>query len=458
MKTLISVSFILGFFASCTFIPGHKTVTLNNPIIPGYFADPSVVEFEGKYYLYATVDPWGADFLSCWVSDDFANWTFHKLNWPTKEACSTNFSRENMVWAPSVIKRGDSFYMYISVGSEIWCGSAKHPLGPWTNMLDNKPLVPFDTTWYSHEIDAEVFVDDDARAYLYWGSGWGWINGRCWVAELNDDMASFKSDKIEITPESYFEAPWMIKNRGKYFLTYSEGKTIEDSYEVRYAVGDSPYGPFVQADNSPILTKNDSLQVYGPGHHTIVSLHGRHYILYHKHRLPFIPGNAYRQICSNPLNFDDNGLLIKNIIPENTIEIPRLTKNKRSIVSPKELITSSSKDQNSLPGNMLDQHYGTRWEASEDDEKPVLKALFDKSQLLDNVEIRFEYASKKYFFIAEVSTDGNQWKEIADYSVSGIEGSPVILKINQRIKAFRLRFSGTDLNTVPAVWEIVFLK
>ena len=35
---------------------------INNPILPGYFADPSLVQYEGKFYLYATVDPWGSGF------------------------------------------------------------------------------------------------------------------------------------------------------------------------------------------------------------------------------------------------------------------------------------------------------------------------------------------------------------------------------------------------------------
>lgn len=67
---------------------------INNPILPGYFADPSLVQYEGKFYLYATVDPWGADFLPCWVSEDFRNWTFHRLNWPTKAACTSALSHK----------------------------------------------------------------------------------------------------------------------------------------------------------------------------------------------------------------------------------------------------------------------------------------------------------------------------------------------------------------------------
>ena len=42
-----------------------RMVELRNPIIPGYFADPSLVQYDGKFYMYSTADPWGTDFLSC---------------------------------------------------------------------------------------------------------------------------------------------------------------------------------------------------------------------------------------------------------------------------------------------------------------------------------------------------------------------------------------------------------
>ena len=48
-----------------------RMIELQNPILPGYFADPSLVQYDGKFYMYVTADPWGTDFLSCWVSDDF---------------------------------------------------------------------------------------------------------------------------------------------------------------------------------------------------------------------------------------------------------------------------------------------------------------------------------------------------------------------------------------------------
>ncbi|MDR1737633.1 MAG: family 43 glycosylhydrolase [Candidatus Symbiothrix sp.] len=301
------------------------TVTLTNPVIPGYFADPSLVQYEGKFYVYATCDPWGGDSLACWVSDDFQKWTLHFLNYPTKEQCTSPSSNDNKVWAPSVVQKGDYFYMYVSVGSEVWCGKASHPLGPWKNMLGDKPLIAYDKTKYYHVIDAEAFIDDDGRAYLYWGSGWEWINGHCYAAELGDDMSSFKTNPVEVTPKNYFEGPFMIKHGGKYFLTYSDGKTIDSTYKVRYAVGESPFGPFTEAPNSPILQTTPELQVYGPGHHSFFRFRGKNYILYHRHSLPFKEGTAMRQICINEFEFDHTKGLIKNIAPNNTQKFPRVT-------------------------------------------------------------------------------------------------------------------------------------
>ena len=73
---------------------------------------------------------------------------------------------------------------------------------------------------------------------------------------------------------------------------------------MRCAVGDNPFGPFAEAGNSPILKVNDSLRVYGPGHHTLFSYGCEDYMLYHRHRLPFVKCKAYRQTCISKLTLD----------------------------------------------------------------------------------------------------------------------------------------------------------
>ncbi|WP_342990959.1 MULTISPECIES: family 43 glycosylhydrolase [Bacteroides] len=431
-------------------------VELQNPIIPGYFADPSLVQYDGKFYMYVTADPWGTDFLSCWVSDDFQNWTFHTLNWPIKAACSTPQSETNKVWAPSVIQKGDTFYMYVSVGSEVWCGKAKHPLGPWENMLGDNPMIPGDPTKYYHVIDAEAFIDDDGKSYLYWGSGWNWTNGHCFAAELNDDMSSFRTEPVEVTPTRYFEAPLMLKHNGKYYLTYSEGKTIDETYEVRYAVGDHPFGPFTEAANSPILKVNDSLQVYGPGHHTLFSYRDETYILYHRHRLPFVKGTAYRQTCIANLTFDDNKNEINNIIPYHTQMFPDLAKDKKHYVQPEAIVGSSSLDSFMEAESVTDKNYTTRWEPADDDKNPALTVSFNDVIAIDTIEVRFEYPWENYFMKVEASVDGDNWDMVADYTTDGVSGSPVNVPLSGECKYIRFSFTEPEGSVKPSIWEVRF--
>lgn len=451
---LVALSLLLLISCNTTSPTGNdKTVELNNPILPGYFADPSLVQYDGKFYMYVTADPWGMDFLSCWVSDDFRNWTFHKLNWPTKQTCTSPTSNSNMVWAPSVIQKGDMFYMYVSVGSEVWCGKASHPLGPWENMLNDVPMLEYDTTRFYHVIDAEAFTDDDGRSYLYWGSGWDWINGHCFAAELNDDMHSFKANPIEVTPTRYFEGPLMIKHNGKYFLTYSEGKTIDETYEVRYAVGDNPLGPFTEAANSPILTMNDSLKVYGPGHHTMFAYGGKDYILYHRHRLPFVRGEAYRQTCISEFTFNDAGNEINTIIPYHTQAFPYIDKPGNVALSGVTVVASSESAGYTAAGNVLDNSYATRWEAAEGDQSPSITATFADETFLELMEVRFEYPWKTYYVKVETSGDGNEWSTVADYTEEGISGSPVNIPVIRDCKQVRLLFVEKEEGARASVWE-----
>lgn len=76
-----------------------------NPILPGYFADPTIIEDNGIFYIYATSDltSWDAiTKMGVWSSTDLKNWKCQYLNWPTKEQCKTNTGRPDGVWAPSV--------------------------------------------------------------------------------------------------------------------------------------------------------------------------------------------------------------------------------------------------------------------------------------------------------------------------------------------------------------------
>ena len=283
------------------------------PLVPGYFADPSMLCHEGNFYLYATIDPWGGDTLACWESPDFQSWTYRYLNWPTTKQCISSTSTGSKVWAPSVVQRPDGgFSMFVSIGGETWVGSAPHPLGPWTNALDEQPLIP--STWDEryHMIDAECFVDRDGSAFLYWGSGLNWVNGRCFAVRLGADFASFDGEAMDVTPSNYFEAPFVHRRGDIYYLSYSRGQCTADTYQVHYATSLHPLGPFVESATSPILVTDHDRGILSPGHHAVFHHEGSDYIIYHRRLIS--SQELLREIFWEKLDYDSTGRINK-VIP-----------------------------------------------------------------------------------------------------------------------------------------------
>jgi beta-xylosidase len=319
--------FLLCFALSCA---SHKALQqqqpadfISNPITDGYFADPAIIREGDTYFIYATIDPWGGEELAVLETKDFKTFTRRHLNWPTKKACTSPTSGDAMVWAPSVVKGKDGkYYMYVSVGSEIWAGVGETPLGPWRNAKsDNTPLVAFTDFPQVHNIDADCFIDEDGQAYLYWGSGFNWVNGHCMAVKLNGDMASFNGRPTEVTPPYYFEGPHMIKRNGRYYLMFSEGKAIDATYQVGYAVGDSPLGPFTIGANRPVLSTSSDSTTYGPGHHTVFRENEQDYILYHR-IFPQKEKYVLRQLCIDSLNYDASGN-IRKVVPTGVVNFTR---------------------------------------------------------------------------------------------------------------------------------------
>ena len=85
----------------------YNTPGAGNPILPGYFADPTSKKFGDTYYIYATTDGSGAGFgpAQLWCSKDFKNWTLMPMNWPDS----------HWIWAPDVMQNeadGKYYYLY----------------------------------------------------------------------------------------------------------------------------------------------------------------------------------------------------------------------------------------------------------------------------------------------------------------------------------------------------------
>lgn len=422
-----------------------------NPILPGYFADPSLLQHGGKFYLYATIDPWGGRMLGCWESSDFKNWTFRELNWPTKSACTSPTSKDSMVWAPSVIRAPDGrFMMYVSVGSEVWVGTAASPLGPWHDANGGKPLIPSSWNTAYHIIDAEAFVDDDGSVYLYWGSGWKWTNGHCFAVKLKSDLVSFDGEPRDVTPAHYFEGPFLFKHAGRYYLTYSNGKTVTDTYQVHYATGPGPLGPFTEAPNSPLLTTDAARDIVSPGHHAMFHRGDQAFILYHRHRLPFVTDTAFRQTCVDELHFTSDGL-IEKVHP--THLGPAFVQGRAADRLAVEATASSSLDALHDASRATDNNYATRWTPAPTDRRPTLTLDLGRVRRAERVELRPEYPANPTAFLLEVSSDGQAWTLLADHQTDGLSGSPLTVPVARECRYLRLTFPPTGDTPSASLWE-----
>ena len=73
------------------------------------------------------------------------------------------------------------------------------------------------------------------------------------------------------TERRFFEAPWVYKYQGRYYLTYSTG----DTHLLCYATADNPYGPFTYGG---VILK----PVIGwTTHHSVVEFDGKWWLYYH---------------------------------------------------------------------------------------------------------------------------------------------------------------------------------
>ncbi len=286
-----------------------------NPILPGWYADPELHAFRGRFYVYPTFSaPYEEQtFYEVWSSDDLTDW---KNEGVILDFADVPWSTNRAAWAPSVCEKDGKFYIYFSAGDGAGLGVAvsDDPTGPFVDALGH-PLV----TEYHHgaqPIDAHAFIDDDGTPYLYWG---GWR--KAVVSRLSDDMVHLEGEIVEITPANYVEGPFMVKHDGRYVFMWSEGNWTDSTYAVAYAISDSPFGPFERIE--AILGSEPGI-ADGAGHHSVLNIPGTDdYVICYHRRLLGDNNPHHRVTCLEPLHFR----------PDGTIEPVRLTNDGVAAVS-----------------------------------------------------------------------------------------------------------------------------
>lgn len=155
--------------------------------------DPYIMPYDGKYYLYHSVDEKG---MACRISDDLENWS-EAINVYTPPQDFHGF--ESWFWAPECHFYKGKFYIFTSVKSKkynnhrvISAYRADNPLGPFEDICDGA-LSP--TDWDA--IDGTLYVDKMGAPWLIFVHEWTSMpdkNGSMVAARLSEDFTKLISE------------------------------------------------------------------------------------------------------------------------------------------------------------------------------------------------------------------------------------------------------------------------
>lgn len=308
-------------------------------------ADPTLVRFKGKYYLFVSMS------AGFWYSDDLLHWDFH-----------ADPGLLIYDYAPDVRQVGD--YLY-------FCASRKSSNCPILRTADplHEPFTevsaPF-AFW-----DPDLFQDDDGRVYLYWGcsnttplygvemdpetmtpigepkelifgreDALGYErpgdNGvvdreRSVIYQSMKQFYDPQSGRLEIPPElqkasgfsaeamtamfnavgkPYIEGAFMTRHDGTYYLQYACPGTQFNTYADGVYTSHSPLGPFTLQASNPFSSKPGGFMT-GAGHgSTIEDEYGN---WWHASTMRISVNHDFeRRVGLFPAGFDDDGVLFCN--------------------------------------------------------------------------------------------------------------------------------------------------
>ncbi len=441
-------------------------------------ADPAVIEFRGEYYMFVTRS------FGYWHSTDLVNWNFIKpQQW--------FFEGSN---APTAFNYKDSLVYFAGdpagYGSILYTDNPKS--GKWTP-----------TASISNNLqDSELFIDDDGKTYLYWGSSNVYPIR---VKELNKDdrmlETGVKKDLINLEEEEhgwerfgennfhptikegYMEGASMTKHNGKYYLQYAAPGTQFNVYADGVYIGETPLGPFTYMKSNPMSFKPGGF-TNGAGHGiTVKQTNGQYW---HFSTMALASNSHWeRRLCMFPSYFDNEGLMHSNTAYG---DYPRFGpghptkagehcgwmllsyKGKTTVSSSmmqivKSTATDNDYDITEMPlekdgtGEIIakvltDENPKSFWVADANNNQQWVKIEMPNPGNIYAFQLNFhDYESGIYTrveglrhrFILEVSEDGKKWETVVDRSNSYKDSPNAYIVLNQPVKARFVRYKNIEV-------------
>ncbi|MFT3826412.1 MAG: family 43 glycosylhydrolase [Chitinophagaceae bacterium] len=393
-------------------------------------ADPVIVQYKGDYYLFST-NQWGY-----WWSSDMYHWNF-----VSRSFLKPYHKVYDDLCAPAVLVMGDTMLVLGSTHFKnfpLWMST--DPKGnQWKEAVDTFEIP----AW-----DPDLFLDDDGKLFLYWGSSnvyplYGQEIDRKTFQPIGEQRELFRLkdyrygwqrfgeylDNTFLDP--FMEGTWMTKHNGKYYLQYGAPGTEFSGYADGVEVSDHPLGPFSPQPHNPMSWKPGGF-ARGAGHGA--TFQDKRNNWWHVSTMVIsVKNNFERRIGIWPAGFDKDGVMYTNTtfgdyphyLPGEGKEHPDGRFTGWMLLNYNKPVTVSSTTGGFLPNNAVDENIKTYWSAATGDKGEWLQTDLGNVSTVRAVQIN--YADQDAAFLGKqqgiyhqyklyYSVDGKRWQVLADKS------------------------------------------
>lgn len=421
-------------------------------------ADPAVVPFRDKYYMFVTRSQ------GYWMSDDLAGWEFVRpQNW--------FFESSN---APGAWPIGDSLLIALAnpAGWQNVIFTDNPEIGTWRGSASLMPLVPVH--------DPALFVDDDGRVYMYRGSS---NVHPIWGVEIDPDNyflpVGENRDLINLVPnehgwerfgenheggdlDPFIEGPWMNKHNGTYYLQYAAPGTQWNVYGDGVYTSDDPLGPFTYEEYSPFSYKPGGF-IRGAGHgSTVADPYGNYW--HYGTMVVGINFNFERRIGMFPAGFDKDGQLYTNTAyGDYPHYLPSDQERGREdwftgwmLLSYEKPVQASSFHEDYRPENVTDEEIKTFWVAETNREGEWISIDLEEQSEIRAIQINYTDYQSNIFgkpdtlyhqYVIESSDDGEYWNVLVDKRENTADVPNDYVELAEPHQARYIRFTNIHVPT-----------
>jgi xylan 1,4-beta-xylosidase len=425
--------------------------------------EPVVVLYKNDYYLFITGG------RGYWYSDNMRDWNY--VNVP-------DFPRG----CPSVATDGESLIACGMNAKDVF-KSTDPKKGIWTK------VGTLDSDRYG---DADMFIDDDGRVYMYWG--WSQVlpfqvveldpkNGYkekgkpaiCFFGDYeshgferrrSEDVIFPYFDHRPYFPEEspWIEGPWMIKHKGKYYLQYAAIGLEFLSYSHGVYVADSPMGPFKYSEHNPLTFKTTGFAP-GAGHGS--TFHDKNGDLWTICMIPaFYGGRGGGELALFPSAVDAEGVMHSNTaFGDYPQYYPGIKKNpvdnnftKWMLLSNKKYVEVSSTLKGFDAKNAVDENFMTHWCAATGNPGEYITVDLGKVCDINALQANFDMHDAKVqsgrgfapappltryqSFKVEISNDNKSWSMLIDKSNNAVDNRHDYTELQEPVKARYVRLTN----------------